>query len=123
MYAQYVFYKDTYHGTMSETSFSIYGARASDEIDVLTFDRLVSQIPAEMQTRVATACCAVADALLEQDRVNTRIAGGALKSATNDGVSESYITAAEAETATRKKVMSICAKYLSFPVNLVYRGY
>lgn len=121
MYADFSFYTDVFHGTMPETAFSVFGDRAADEINIRTFDAAMSA-PETMKRRVAMACCAVADALFDQSQANTRTGGGAVKSANNDGYSESYSTAEETDKTIERRITAACAKWLTFPVNLMYRG-
>lgn len=71
-YADYQFYKEKYYGdTVPESDFPKYADRASDRIDMITFDRLVDGLPEEERavTKVKKAVCAVADVLYQIDQI------------------------------------------------------
>lgn len=66
MYADYSFYTDTFYGdTLTESNANKWLDRASDFVDVLTFNRLETAFPTEERhiVRVKKAVCAIADAL------------------------------------------------------------
>ena len=67
-YADYTFYKEKYYGTaIAEEDFNRLADRASDKLDAMTFDRLVSGLPANSRsaTKVKKAVCAVAEKIQE----------------------------------------------------------
>jgi hypothetical protein len=67
-YTTYDFYKDTYYGTaIAQADFDRLESRACDKLDTMTFDRLVSGLPADTRSgiKVQKAVCAVADKLQE----------------------------------------------------------
>lgn len=67
-YADYTFYTTTYHGTAIATGdFDRLADKASDKLDTMTFDRLVSGLPTAERaaTKVKKAVCAVAEKLQE----------------------------------------------------------
>lgn len=71
-YADYQFYTTTYYGdTVPESDFPKYAERASDRIDMITFDRLVDGLPDDerSQTKIKKAVCALADAIYQIDQV------------------------------------------------------
>lgn len=71
-YSDYQFYKEKYYGdTVPESDFPKYADRASDRIDMITFDRLVNGFPEEERavTKVKKAVCAVADAIYQIDQI------------------------------------------------------
>lgn len=71
-YADYQFYTEKYYGdTVPESDFPKYAERASDRIDSITFDRLVSGFPEEERavTKVKKAVCAVADVVYQIDQI------------------------------------------------------
>lgn len=71
-YADYQFYTEKYYGdTVPESDFPKYADRASDRIDMITFDRLVDGLPDDerSQTKIKKAVCALADAIYQIDQV------------------------------------------------------
>lgn len=71
-YADVTFYKTKYYGdTVPDESIEKYLEKASDRIDMITFDRLVDGFPDDerAQTKVKKAVCAVADCLYQIDEV------------------------------------------------------
>ncbi len=80
-YTTYEFYTTTYYGTAIATSteFERLESRACDKLDTMTFDRLVSGLPADTRaaTKVQKAVCAVADKINEIEQAEkTAQAGG-----------------------------------------------
>ena len=71
-YADVTFYKTKYYGdTVPDESLDKYLDKASDRIDMITFDRLVDGLPDDerAQTKIKKAVCAVADCLYQIDEV------------------------------------------------------
>ncbi len=71
-YTDIEFYKTKYYGdTVPDESIEKYLEKASDRIDMITFDRLVDGFPDDerAQTKVKKAVCAVADCLYQIDEV------------------------------------------------------
>lgn len=67
-YADYTFYKEKYYGTaIAQEDFDRLAEKASDKLDTMTFDRLVSGLPADERAamKVQKAVCAVAEKLQE----------------------------------------------------------
>ena len=67
-YTDFEFYATTYHGNVvPEADFPRIADRASDFLDVITFDRLADGLPSDERaaTKVQKAVCAVADKLYE----------------------------------------------------------
>ncbi|HBY72962.1 MAG TPA: hypothetical protein DEG06_12040 [Lachnospiraceae bacterium] len=79
-YADYTFYTTTYHGTAIATQedFNRLADRASDKLDIMTFDRLVSGLPTAERaaTRVKKAVCAVAEKLQEIEQAEKMAQAG-----------------------------------------------
>lgn len=79
-YTTYDFYKNTYYGTAIATQedFSRLESRACDKLDTMTFDRLVSGLPADTRsaTKVQKAVCAVADKLYEIEQMEKMAMSG-----------------------------------------------
>lgn len=81
-YADYVFYKTSYFGSVvPETDFPRLAERASDFVDTMTFDRLVDGLPtdARSQKRIKKAVCSLAELMYQIEL--------AKKNATNAAVS------------------------------------
>lgn len=71
-YADYQFYKEKYYGdAVPESDFPKYANRASDRIDMITFDRLVDGLPDDerSQTKIKKAVCSLADAIYQIDQI------------------------------------------------------
>lgn len=71
-YADYQFYTGKYYGdTVPESDFPKYAERASDRIDMITFDRLADGLPDDerSQTKIKKAVCALADAIYQIDQI------------------------------------------------------
>lgn len=67
-YTDFEFYTTTYHGNVvPEADFPRIADRASDFLDVITFDRLVDGLPDDerAKTKVQKAACAVSEKLYE----------------------------------------------------------
>ena len=67
-YADYEFYTTSYFGSVvSEADFPRLAERASDFIDIMTFDRLVDGLPANerSQKRIKKAVCSLAELMYQ----------------------------------------------------------
>ena len=98
-YADYDFYKTSFFGeTVTESDFMRFSERASDFIDMMTFDRLADGLPSDerQQKRIKKAVCTLADLMYQIDLAQKNAiaaAGGTLTSAgTSDGTSTGVIT-------------------------------
>lgn len=79
-YADYEFYQTSFFGNVvPESDFNRFSERASDFIDVLTFDRLVDGLPGDerQQKRIKKAVCAAADILYQIDIAEQNAAAAA----------------------------------------------
>lgn len=147
-YADYDFYTGVYYGNLSRSDgIEIWLERASDELDVFTFGRLLNAFPVEdtHEAKVKKAVCAIADALYLVDNQRKAAAPqkqedgsyhGAVSSISSGGESVSYSKAdsgsvyAEAAASKEKEfelVRGLAYKYLAgIPdangVNLLYAG-
>lgn len=71
-YTDYEFYIEKYYGdTVPESEFEKYADRASDRIDMITFDRLMNGLPEDKRanTKVQKAVCAVAETLYRIEQI------------------------------------------------------
>lgn len=112
MYADYAYYRDTYHGAMAEGDFLRLSRAASAHIDALTFGRAASVADEGTKAKLKDACCAVADVLLAEEQ------GGEVASATNDGYSETYVTSGKSAARRRYEAAAL---YLA-NTGLMYAG-
>ena len=67
-YADYDFYTESYYGNVvPEADFERMAGKASDFIDVMTFDRLVDGLPADKrsQKRIKKAVCSLAELMYQ----------------------------------------------------------
>lgn len=79
-YADYEFYKTSFFGNVvPESDFNRFSERASDFIDLLTFDRLADGLPGDerQQKRIKKAVCAAADILYQIDIAEQNAAAAA----------------------------------------------
>lgn len=79
-YADYDFYTTSYFGSVvPETDFPRLAERASDFIDVMTFDRLVDGLPANerSQKRIKKAVCSLAELMYQIELAEKNAANAA----------------------------------------------
>ena len=108
-YADYKFYKEKYYGdTVPESDFPKYSDRASDRLDMITFNRLGDRLPYDERdrTKIKKAVCALADAIYQIDQIKKAsmetvgtvkredgtIANKAVSSVSSGAESISYVT-------------------------------
>lgn len=101
-YTDFEFYATTYHGNVvPESDFPRISDRASDFLDVITFDRLVDGLPSDERaaTKVQKAVCAVSDKLYElelADKQALSAAAGGTSSSGSGGATSGVITSRSA---------------------------
>lgn len=113
MYADFTFYKDTYHGTASSTEHTRLAVRAAAYIDRMTLGRAKTAIGDTLEA-VKMAECAIVDELISQEQ------GGIVTSESNDGISRSYATGAVIRSATQR-IYAAAEVYLC-NTNLCFAG-
>lgn len=100
-YTTFTFYEQTYHGNVVPAEdFDRISDRASDFLDVITFDRLADGLPSDEKaaTKVQKAVCAVCDKLYQlelADRQALSAAAGGISSG-GSGAAEGIITSRSA---------------------------
>ena len=72
MYADYRFYKDTYHGAGSETEYTRLAVRAAAYVDRITFGRAQTAKESDLDA-VKMAECAIVDELVQTLQKNSRM--------------------------------------------------
>jgi hypothetical protein len=132
-YCDYDFYKNKYLGNViAEADFPRLSERASEEIDVLTFDRLVDNFPTDdrLSEKVKKSVCAVAEVLNNIDIAeNTyRENGGRDVSSVSSGSesisygNNSLVGAVLTDkTSQTRLIYSVAEKYLT-GTGLLYAG-
>ena len=101
-YTDFEFYTTTYHGNVvPEADFPRIADRASDFLDVITFDRLVDGLPSDERaaTKVQKAVCAVADEMYKlelADKQALSAAAGGTSSSGSGGATSGVITSRSA---------------------------
>ena len=101
-YTDFAFYENTYHGNVVPADdFERIADRASDFLDVITFDRLVDGLPDDerAKTKVQKAVCAVAEKLYElelADKQALSAAAGGTSSSGSGGATSGVITSRSA---------------------------
>jgi len=133
MYADYEFYQGSYYGdTIAPDAWDKYGTRASDFLDWMTRRQMVNNLPsnAEDLERIQKACCAVADAFYQIDKIKAAEASGGasvgvegisgqIKSLSSGGESISFEASAVSravtggETAINGYLYDVAKPYLS----------
>lgn len=100
-YADYEFYKNEYYGdTIAESDFPKWADRASRQIDVFTFRRLLSAYPPDEYTdkQIKLCMCELAEKMMETDKylkasaLNEEGHAGAVKSVSAGSESITYAT-------------------------------
>lgn len=132
-YADFTDYAQSYHGRRikSEEDFLYFSERASEYMDMVTFDRLADGIPAEFEEKVKKCCCALSDALFDFANTNASKEDGARpKNSESIGkYSVSYATAAQTisglmsggTSGLSDYMHSICMRFLG-RTGLMFRG-
>ena len=101
-YTDFEFYATIYHGNVvPEADFPRIADRASDFLDVITFDRLVDGLPSDERaaTKVQKAVCAVAEELYKlelADKQALSAAAGGTSSSGSGGATSGVITSRSA---------------------------
>lgn len=88
-YTDFEFYATIYHGNVvPEADFPRIADRASDFLDVITFDRLVDGLPSDERaaTKVQKAVCAVSDKLYELELADKQALSAAAGGASSGGL-------------------------------------
>lgn len=110
VYADYVYYRGVYGGTMPETDFRRQARRASAYLDQITMGR-VSALAGD--DRVLGACCAVAEEYRSQEQ-------GTVASETNGDHSVTF-SRGGSEKSGGARLYEAAALYLT-TTGLLYRG-
>ena len=87
-YTDFEFYATIYHGNVvPEADFPRIADRASDFLDVITFDRLVDGLPDDerAKTKVQKAVCAVSDEMYKLELADKQALSAAAGSASSSG--------------------------------------
>ena len=136
-YADYKFYTEKYYGdTVPESDFPKYEDRASDRINMITFDRLMDGIPDDegAQIKIKKAVCALTDALYQIDQIKKAsmdtvgtvvredgtVTGKAVSSVSSGAESISYVTGTSgsntdiySQAAMDKKVENVLLRQIA----------
>lgn len=137
-YTDYLFYTTKYFGNViPESDFPRWEDRASDKLNLVTFDRLGGELPEgeKLSTKVQKTVCAMAELLYRIDNIESSsgvdIATGQGKQvksisagaeSISYGIGESAInTIAKDKTEQDKAIYNIAVEYLS-GTGLLYAG-
>ena len=132
-YADHTYYTQPYRGQRIKEAamFLMYAERASEYIDMVTFDRLSGGVPEEFAEKVQKCCCAIAEAFADYaDYGGISTPNGSGKASETIGkYSVSYTTAAQTisgllygtSAGLQDYLRSICIRYLG-STGLMYRG-
>jgi len=117
MYADYIFYSETYHGNeITEAEFTRLMNQASAYIDLMTFNRAADEDDEDNIVLLKKAACAAAEALKKQEE------GGALQSERVGNLSVTYADTPSRKLSIEKKVEQAIKLYLG-NTDLMYRGF
>lgn len=132
-YADFTYYQQSYIGTeiTDESTFCQVAERASDYLDAVTFGRLETGIPLELETKVRRCCCALAEAYAAFGGNAGAAQGGAgsIKSESVGAYSVTYASSSERlslltgsdAAGLDSYLKQICGQYLG-RTGLLYRG-
>ena len=116
-YADYKFYSEVFHGTMSEADFA---RSASAYIDAVTFDRITPELLADENIvgKIRRACCACADDMYSCGRAAD------VKSETIGSYSVTYGDRSQAEVSSARynAVKIYLGNVYAGGVKLMFRG-
>jgi hypothetical protein len=119
IYCSYSQYQG-FGGKLPESIWQIWATRASRTIDRLTYGRAEGYAE-KLALELADACTQITDALFRHQQVTDR--GLGLASASNDGISETYLTGAAAVRSEDAIAHQILAGALGHdPYGLLYAG-
>lgn len=123
MHADYEFYRDKYHGNMSESDFLRHGKSASDFIDSVTFGRITQELMENENAayKIRSACCVCADIFYSHSQA-------AASAVTQEKVGDYSVSYAQQKSQSERKseLYSAAKEYLydisADGVKLMYRG-
>lgn len=115
-YSTWVFYSETYHGSVPEAVYQQKAILAAMEIDRLTMGKAITA-PATMTERLSLCECHMVDVMAASDALG--LAPG-VTSMSNDGLSVSM--GGSAASAQAEELAGIARSYLIFPENLLFCG-
>jgi hypothetical protein len=119
-YADYKFYSEVFHGTMSEADFARFAEPASAYIDAATFDRITPELLADENIggKIRRACCACADDMYSCGRAAD------VKSETVGSYSVTYGDRSQAEVSSARynAVKIYLGNVYAGGVKLMFRG-
>ena len=134
-YTDFAFYQGDFFGTVITDGivFRRMAERASEYLDMATFDRLTEEIPEKYAVKVKKCCCAAAEAIhLYQPEKDTDADADSVRPKTQESIgsySVSYGSVSNTLSALldgdsaglEDYLQSICMKYLGTS-GLLYRG-
>lgn len=122
MYADFLFYKNVFKGLVitDETIFESVSERASEYIDVVTFDRINENILSNIviSDKIKRCCCALAEINFQFQSYSQ---GKKVQSESNGKYSVSYAVPSINESNAGLFFKRECIKYLG-DTGLMYRG-
>lgn len=107
-YADYVYYTETYGGSMPKVSFNQLSMRMSRWIDKITFGRL--RTLAEAPEWLKFACCELCEKQFAHDSAKTD--GKNVKSVNNDGYSVTFSDDSTSDVAHERALSDIANLYI-----------
>lgn len=122
-YVDYTYYSATFLGTaIASTDFSRLALRATEQVDLLTFDRALPVITAATDTatitRIKNATCAVAEEIQRQEQNSA----DGIASESVGSYSVSFAPTSSKMLTNQNKITSAASTYLS-STGLMYKGF
>lgn len=113
-YADYTYYTDEFLGSaIAEADFPALALRASEELDIMTFDRAADVTDLDELDRLAKATCALAE------NIQAHVGNGA--AVTSEKVGNHAVTY-EFAISERQQNINVVRRYLG-TTGLLYRGF
>lgn len=125
-YADFAFYRDTYLGkAIAEADFPRLAMRASQIIDLVTYQRALPIITANTETDVIIdiklATCAVAEEIQKTEQRDSQ-GGGVIASEKQGQYAVSYVEANDAKRSVEERYRQAASLYL-LSTGLMYVGF
>lgn len=112
---EYVYYRETYRGTMGEAEYLRLSRRAAAYLEQVTFGRAGQPLSPVVGEKVKEACCAVTDALWVNEH------GGGVASETNDGITVNYVAGVSNVKSDGQRLYEAAVLYLG-RTGLLFQG-
>ena len=123
-YCNYDYYANEYMGNViAEADFPRLAEKASAKLDVITFNRLVDEIPTEYEKKVKDATCAIAEQIADAElsAQSIRNSGGGIVASVSSGSESISFRQNQPTNELNKTYYTIAQEYLT-GTGLLYAG-